>query len=476
MRMDKLMYIKGSWTGENLEKTEVMNPATGERIGSIPRGGRKETAIAIQAAHDAFEEWSNLNAYDRASYLEKLYERIMKNADRMAELMTLEMGKPLAESKGEVQYAASFIKWYAEEAKRVYGRTIPAQADNKRMMVVKQPVGVVGAITSWNFPAAMITRKLGPALAAGCTFILKPPNQTPLTAIMLVELCEEVGIPKGVVNLVSGNSAEIGDELLNNPLVRKITFTGSTEVGRELIKKGAEQVKKMSLELGGHAPIIIMDDADIEKAVNGVIASKFRNGGQTCICGNRIYVQEGIHDEFVVKFAEAAAKLNVGNGFDEEINIGPVIDKPGYEKIEEHVKNAVQHGAKVVLGGNGKTENNTYFYQPTIITDVTPDMLIMHEETFGPVAPIQKVKTEQEAIRLANDTEFGLAAYVFTENYSRGIRIAERLQYGIIGWNDGAPSAAQAPFGGMKQSGIGREGGIEGLEAYLETKYISIGL
>ncbi|MGM0900459.1 MAG: NAD-dependent succinate-semialdehyde dehydrogenase [Bacillota bacterium] len=474
--MDKLMYIKGSWTGENLEKTEVMNPATGERIGSIPRGGRIETEIAIQAAHDAFGQWSNLTAYDRASYLEKLYELIMKNVDRMAELMTLEMGKPLAESKGEVQYAASFIKWYAEEAKRVYGRTIPSQADNKRMMVVKQPVGVVGAITSWNFPAAMITRKLGPALAAGCTFILKPPNQTPLTAIMLVELCEKAGIPKGVVNLVSGNSAEIGDELLNNPLVRKITFTGSTEVGRELIKKGAEQVKKMSLELGGHAPIIIMDDADIEKAVNGVIASKFRNGGQTCICGNRIYVQEGIHDEFVGKFAEAASKLNVGNGFDEEINIGPVIDKPGYEKIEEHVKNAVQHGAKVILGGNGKVENNTYFYQPTIITDVNPDMLFMHEETFGPVAPIQKVKTAEEAIMLANDTEYGLAAYVFTENYSRGIRIAERLQYGIIGWNDGVPSAAQAPFGGMKQSGIGREGGIEGLEAYLETKYISIGL
>lgn len=470
------MYIKGSWIGENLEKTEVMNPATGERIGSIPRGGRKETEIAIQAAHEAFDQWSSLTAYDRASYLEKLYERIMKNADRMAELMTLEMGKPLAESRGEVQYAASFIKWYAEEAKRVYGRTIPAHADNKRMMVVKQPVGVVGAITSWNFPAAMITRKLGPALAAGCTFILKPPNQTPLTAIMLVELCEEAGIPKGVVNLVSGNSAEIGDELLNNPLVRKITFTGSTEVGRELIKKGAEQVKKMSLELGGHAPIIIMDDADIEKAVNGVIASKFRNGGQTCICGNRIYVQEGIHDEFVGKFAEAASKLNVGNGFDEGINIGPVIDKPGYEKIEEHVKNAVQHGAKVILGGNGKVENNTYFYQPTIITNVHPDMLIMHEETFGPVAPIQKVKTAEEAIMLANDTEYGLAAYVFTENYSRGIRMAEQLQYGIIGWNDGVPSAAQAPFGGMKQSGIGREGGMEGLEAYLETKYISIGL
>ncbi|WP_307852141.1 NAD-dependent succinate-semialdehyde dehydrogenase [Neobacillus rhizophilus] len=417
-----------------------------------------------------------MTAYDRAAYLEKLYILMMEKADEIAELMTSEMGKPLVESKGEVQYAASFIKWYAEEGKRVYGRTIPAHVDNKRMLVTKQPIGVVGAITPWNFPAAMITRKLGPALAAGCTFIVKPPNQTPLTAIMLIELCEQAGIPKGVVNLVSGNSSEIGEELLTNSHVSKITFTGSTEVGRELIKEGASQVMKMSMELGGHAPIIVMDDADVEKAVNGILASKFRNGVQTCICGNRIYVQEGIHDEFVEKFAAAASSLKVGNGLDEGINIGPIIDKAGYEKIDSHVQNAVSKGAKVVLGGYGKAENHTYFYEPTILTDVHPDMVIMHEETFGPVAPIQKVKTEEEAIEFANQTEYGLAAYVFTENYSRGIRIAERLNYGIVGWNDGVPSAAQVPFGGMKQSGIGREGGSEGLEAYLETKYISIGL
>ncbi|PWA10004.1 succinate-semialdehyde dehydrogenase (NADP(+)) [Pueribacillus theae] len=474
--MDKLLYINGSWTGENLDKVEVKNPATGELVGTVPNAGKKETREAIAAAYDAFPTWSKLTAYERAGYLEKLYDLMIESADEMGELMTREMGKPLGEAIGEVKYAADFIKWFAEEGKRVYGRTIPSHVDNKRMLVTKQPVGVVGAITPWNFPAAMITRKLGPALASGCTFIVKPPNETPLTAIMLVELCEKAGIPKGVVNLVTGEASEIGEEMLTNPHVSKITFTGSTEVGKLLLKQGADQVKKMSMELGGHAPIIVLDDADIDKAVNGALLSKFRNGGQTCICGNRIYVQEGIHDEFVEKFVAEASKLKVGNGLEEGIDIGPVISKKGYEKIDRHVQNAIKQGADCVLGGQGKVEGDTYFYNPTILTGVQPGMIIMNEETFGPVAPIQKVKTIEEAVKYANQTHYGLAAYVFTENYKKGIEVAESLQYGIVGWNDGVPSAPQSPFGGMKQSGLGREGGSEGIEEYLETKYIAVGL
>lgn len=474
--MEKLMYINGAWTGSSLSKIEVKNPATGELVGTVPKGGRKETREAIDAAHQAFSEWSKLTAYDRADYLEKLYEKMLNAADELAKVMTLEMGKPLQEAKGEVQYAATFLKWFAEESKRLYGRTIPSHVDSKRMLVIKQPVGVVGAITPWNFPAAMITRKLAPALAAGCTFIVKPADETPLTALFIAELCEEVGIPKGVVNVVTGEAAQIGEELLTNPHVHKVTFTGSTEVGKLLLKQGADQVKKMSMELGGHAPILVLDDADLDKAVAGSVLSKFRNGGQTCICGNRIYVQAGIHDEFVERFADAASKLKVGNGLEDGVDIGPVINRQGYEKIERHVQNALQHGASCVLGGNGAVNGDSYFYNPTVLTNVTPDMIIMNEETFGPVAPIQKIEDVDEAIQLANQTPYGLAAYVYTENYAKGIRIAEQLNYGIVGWNDAVPSAAQAPFGGMKQSGIGREGGIEGIEAYVETKYIAIGL
>ncbi|MGM7700833.1 NAD-dependent succinate-semialdehyde dehydrogenase [Pseudalkalibacillus sp. Hm43] len=475
--MEKGIFINNEWSDHGLEKTEVINPATGEVVGTVPRGGKKETRSAIDAAHDAFPGWSGLNAYDRAAYLEKLYELMMKHEDELAELMTSEMGKPLKESKGEVQYAASFVKWYAEEGKRVYGRTIPPSKDGKRMQVIKQPVGVVGAITPWNFPAAMITRKMAPALAAGCTFIVKPPNETPLTAVRLVELCEEAGFPKGVVNLVSGKSSEIGEELLSNPKVRKITFTGSTEVGKLLMKQASEQVKNLSLELGGHAPIVVLDDADVEHAAKQTVASKFRNGGQTCICGNRVYVQEKIYDEFIHHVVKETEKLKVGNGFEEGTDIGPMINKDAYEKVGKHVDNAVKQGAKCVHGGKGQeAENGTYFYEPTVLIDVEPSMLIMNEETFGPVAPIQKVKTDEEAVKYANMTPFGLAAYVFSENYSRGMKVVEALDYGIVGWNDGLPSAAQAPFGGMKQSGLGREGGIEGMEAYLETKYISIGM
>lgn len=474
--MNKLMYINGNWIGDELEPIVVNNPATGERVGTVPNAGRKETRQAIDAAYEAFPEWAKRTAYERADLLEKLYVRMLEATDELAEMMTLEMGKPLQESKGEVQYAASFIKWYAEEAKRLYGRTIPSHIDGKRMLVIKQPVGVVGAITPWNFPAAMITRKLAPALAAGCTFIVKPADESPLSALMIAELCEEVGIPKGVVNVVTGEASPIGEEMLTNPHVHKITFTGSTEVGKFLLKQGADQVKKMSMELGGHAPIIILDDADLDKAVNGALLSKFRNGGQTCICGNRIYVQASIHDAFVEKFTEATAKLKVGNGMEEGIDIGPVINKQGYEKIDRHVQNALNQGATCVLGGSGIVNGEAYFYNPTILTDVKPSMLIMNEETFGPVAPIQKVETIEEAIKYANQTPYGLASYVYTENYAKGIEIAERLHYGIVGWNDGVPSAAQAPFGGMKQSGVGREGGTEGIEAYVETKYIAVGL
>ncbi len=474
--MDKLMYINGDWVGSELEKLTVKNPATGEIVGTVPKAGEKETRLAIESANQAFCAWSQTTAYERSLYLERLYELMKAKKDELSRMITLEMGKPINEAKGEVEYGASFLKWFAEEGKRLYGRTIPSHIENKRMLVIKQPVGVVGAITPWNFPVAMITRKLGPALAAGCTIVIKPAEETPLSAVMLAELCNEAGLPKGVVNIVTGEPAPIGEEMLTNPLVKKITFTGSTEVGKMLLEKGAKQVKKMSMELGGHATVLVLNDADLDKAVKGAMLSKFRNGGQTCICANRIYVEEGIHDEFVKRFSMAAAQLKVGNGLEEDVQIGPIINESGYEKIERHVKNAIDNGAKCVVGGRAEIKNGAYFYYPTILTDVQPDMLIMNEETFGPVVPIQKVKSAEEAVKLANQTSYGLAAYVYTENYAKGIRISEELQFGIVGWNDPVPSAAQSPFGGVKESGLGREGGTEGIEAYVETKYISIGL
>ncbi|SDO48411.1 succinate semialdehyde dehydrogenase [Paenibacillus sp. yr247] len=475
--MDQLIYINGQWTGASLDKIPVHNPATSQIIGTVPKAGKKETRDAIDAAHSAFTSWSRLTAYERSEYLEKYYHLIIDNVNEIASILTLEMGKPLAEAKGEVRYAASFIKWFAEEGKRVYGRTIPSHVDGKEMLVLKAPVGVVAAITPWNFPAAMITRKMGPALAAGCTIVLKPAKQTPLTAIMLVKLAEQAGIPKGVVNLVTGNAAEIGGEFLSNPKVRKVTFTGSTEIGKELMIQAAQHVKNLSLELGGHAPILILDDADVDKAVKSVIASKFRNGGQTCICGNRVYVQEGIYIQFLEKLINETQQLKVGNGMDEGVDIGPLIDKNGFLKVDEHVHNATRLGAKCWVGGRRiEVQEDAYYYAPTVLSDVTQEMLIMNEETFGPVLPIQKVSTVEEAIAYANLTPYGLAAYVFTESHSLGMKVIHQLDFGIIGWNDGLPSAAQAPFGGMKESGLGREGGIEGLEAFLETKYVSIGL
>lgn len=471
-----LMNINGEWVGEELDTISVTNPANGGHVGTVPNGGKAEAESAIAAAHVAFGPWSQRTAYERAEYLKRLHQLMLDNQEDLAQIMTLEMGKPIHESRGEVNYAASFIEWFAEEGKRIYGETIPTHANSKRLQVWKKPVGVVAAITPWNFPAAMLTRKMGPALAAGCTIVIKPSSESPLTAVKLMELCEKAGFPAGVVNLVTGSSSKIAKEMMENENVRKLTFTGSTEVGKILIRQSADQVKRLSLELGGHAPLIVLDDANVDVAVKGVMASKFRNAGQTCICANRIYVQSGIYDQFVEKFAGAVEKLKVGNGVDESVDVGPLINQAGLDKVELHVRDAVTKGGTVVTGGKAVTKDGGVFFAPTVIKDVDQRMVLMQEETFGPVAPIQKVESEEEAIKLANDTPFGLAAYVFTENVARGVRVIEQLHYGIVGWNDGAPSAAQVPFGGMKQSGIGREGGHEGIEAFVESQYVSIGM
>jgi succinate-semialdehyde dehydrogenase/glutarate-semialdehyde dehydrogenase len=473
---DFLMYINGEWVGKNLEKLEVKNPANGQVVGSVPIGGEIETNQAIDSAHEAFQTWSQTTAYERAKYLKKLNDLILENQEELAQVMTIEMGKPIKESRGEAGSAATYIEWYAEEGKRIYGETVPSHIANKRMQVWKKPVGVVAAITPWNFPVAMLTRKMGPALAAGCTIVIKPSGESPLTAVKLVELCEKAGFPKGVVNLVTGSSSKIGKAIMENDKVRKVTFTGSTEVGKLLIKQSADQVKRLSLELGGHAPIIILDDANVDAAVQGVIASKFRNAGQTCVCGNRIYVQSGIHDTFLEKFTEAVKKLTIGDGVNEETDIGPLINQSSVDKVSRQVADALSKGASLLTGGKALTDEGGTFYTPTVLSGVDTSMVIMQEETFGPVAPVQKFETIKEAIQLANDTKYGLAAYVFTESVVKGTLLIEQLNFGIVGWNDGTPSAAQVPFGGMKESGIGREGGHEGLEAFLETQYVSIGM
>ncbi|MCZ2257395.1 NAD-dependent succinate-semialdehyde dehydrogenase [Sporosarcina sp. G11-34] len=473
---NNLMYINGEWVGKDLEKLEVVNPANGQVVGTVPIGGEAEANEAIDSAHEAFQTWSQTTAYERATYLKRLNDLILKNQEELAQVMTIEMGKPIKESRGEAASSATYIEWFAEEGKRIYGETVPSHIANKRMQVWKKPVGVVAAITPWNFPAAMLTRKMGPALAAGCTIVIKPSGESPLTAVKLVELCEEAGFPKGVVNLVTGSSSKIGKAMMENDKVRKVTFTGSTEVGKLLIRQSADQVKRLSMELGGHAPIIVLDDANVETAVKGAIASKFRNAGQTCVCGNRIYVQSGIHDEFVEKFTAAVKQLKIGDGINDEVDIGPLINQSSVDKVSRHVEDAVSKGASLLTGGKELTDENGTFYTPTVISGVDPSMIIMQEETFGPVAPIQKIETIEEAIQLANDTEYGLAAYVFTESVSKGTLLIEKLNFGIVGWNDGTPSAAQVPFGGMKESGLGREGGHEGLEAFLETQYVAIGM
>ncbi|MFB5660930.1 NAD-dependent succinate-semialdehyde dehydrogenase [Alteribacillus sp. HJP-4] len=475
--MDGKLYINGKWKDAANGSFDVVNPATGEKIGTAADGRKQETREAIEAAENAYEFWSKKTAAERAGYLKEIHRLMIEKKDKLGEMITHEMGKPLKEAKGEVEYAASFLEWFAEEGKRVYGDTVPSSSPDKRMMVIRQPVGVVGAITPWNFPQAMVTRKVAPALAAGCTVVLKPGEDTPLSAVMFAEICEEAGLPAGVFNLISTEEAsEIGGEMMENKAIRKVTFTGSTEVGKILMKQGADQIKKLSLELGGHAPIIVLDDADIDKAVQGSVASKFRNAGQTCVCGNRIYVQENIYDEFIEKFKAEVSKLNVGDGFKDGVDVGPLINKAGYEKVDRHVQDALDKGATLVHGGEGYEQSGAYFYYPTILKDITDEMVIMEEETFGPVAPVQKIKDEDEGVRLANNSPFGLASYFFTESLSRGMNVAEGLEFGIVGWNDGVPSAAQAPFGGWKQSGIGREGGYQGIDAFLETKYISMGI
>ncbi|MDR4433769.1 succinate-semialdehyde dehydrogenase [Bacillus tequilensis] len=460
------------------DQLTVYNPATGEEIKTIPQQSAKEVEEAIERSHQAFKTWSKTSANERASLLKKWYELIVKHKEELADLITKENGKPYQEAVGEVLYGAGYIEWFAEEAKRVYGRTVPAPTTGKRIVVTRQPVGPVAAITPWNFPNAMITRKAAPALAAGCTFIIKPAPDTPLSAYELARLAYEAGIPKDVLQVVIGDGEEIGNVFTSSPKIRKITFTGSTPVGKILMKNSADTVKHVSMELGGHAPLIVDEDANIDLAVEQAMVSKYRNAGQTCVCANRLIVHESIKDEFAAKLSEQVSKLKVGNGLEEGVNVGPIINKRGFEKIISQIDDAVEKGAKVLAGGtyDRNDDKGCYFVNPTVLADVDTSMNIMHEETFGPVAPIVTFSDIDEAIQLANDTPYGLAAYFFTENYRRGIYISENLEYGIIGWNDGGPSAVQAPFGGMKESGIGREGGSEGIEPYLETKYLSIGL
>ncbi|MGX1265271.1 succinate-semialdehyde dehydrogenase/glutarate-semialdehyde dehydrogenase [Rossellomorea marisflavi] len=467
------LLINGQQTGQDLDTIEVINPATSDVIATVPNGSTKEAQDAVDAASEAFKSWSKHSAYERSELVRKWHDLIHENREDLARTMTLEQGKPFKEALGEIDYANGYISWFAEEGKRVYGEQIPATQRDKRMFVTKQPVGVVAVITPWNFPAAMITRKVAPALAAGCTVVIKPAELTPLTAFKLAHLAEEAGIPKGVINVVSGDSKTIGEAWTDDTRVRKLTFTGSTPVGKILMKNSADTMKKISLELGGHAPSIVTQDADLDKAVKGVVASKYRNAGQTCVCTNRIYVHESIVDEFTEKYVAEVKKLKVGNGLEEGVDIGPLIDDRAVDKVKKHIEDAVDKGAEIATGGSVK---EGLFFEPTVLTGVTDDMLCMSEETFGPLAPITTFKTEEEAVERANDSIYGLAAYVFTENISRGIAICEQLEYGIVGLNDGGPSAPQAPFGGFKQSGLGREGGHQGMDEYLEVKYISVGL
>jgi succinate-semialdehyde dehydrogenase / glutarate-semialdehyde dehydrogenase len=468
-------YIDGAWVDADGGGTiPVENPANGERLGTVPKMGAAETRRAIAAADRAMPAWQAKTAKERAGILRKWFELMMANQEDLAQLMTAEQGKPLTESRGEIAYAGAFIEWFAEEGKRIYGDTIPAHGADKRIVVLKQPIGVCGAITPWNFPSAMITRKAGPALASGCTMVLKPASQTPFSALALCELAERAGVPKGVFSCVTGTAKEIGGEITSNPTVRKVTFTGSTEIGKLLMAQCAATVKKTSMELGGNAPFIVFDDADLDAAVKGAIASKYRNAGQTCVCANRILVQDGVYDAFAKKLADAAGAMKVGNGAEAGIVIGPLIDMKAIEKVEQHVADALKKGARVVIGGKRHALGGS-FYQPTVLADVTTDMMVTREETFGPVAPLFRFKTDAEAIKMANDTEFGLAAYFYTRDIGRVWRVAEALEYGIVGINEGIISTEIAPFGGVKESGIGREGSKYGIEEFLEVKYLCMG-
>ena len=466
-------FIDGAWVGE--ARMPVIDKATGEEIARVPAMGAAETHAAIEAAHRAFPAWSKLLAKERSKIIRRWYELIIEHADELALLLTKEQGKPLAEAKGEIIYGAAFVELFAEEAKRVYGETIPTHKPDARVVIMKQPVGVVAAITPWNFPSAMITRKVSPALAAGCTVVVKPAEDTPLSALALAELAQRAGVPKGVLNVVTAKDpVPVGRALTESPLVRMVTFTGSTEVGKILMEQAARTVKRVGMELGGNAPFIVFDDADLDRAVAGAMASKFRNAGQTCVCANRFLVQDGVYDAFAEKLTAAVKKLKVGAGTESGVTVGPLINKDAVRKVEEHVADAIGHGASVVVGGKpSKLGGN--FYEPTVLTGVTPQMKVAREETFGPVAPLFRFKTEEEAVRMANDTPFGLAAYFFTRDLGRCWRVAEALEYGIVGVNEGITSTEIAPFGGMKESGIGREGSHHGIEEFLETKYTLMG-
>ena len=468
-------YVDGGWVdADNRTRFDVDNPATGNVVGSVPNMGAAETRRAIDAANAALPAWRSRPAKERANILRKWYELILANADDLALLMTTEQGKPMTEAKAEVVYGASFVEWFAEEAKRVYGDVIPTPTNDRRLLVIKQPIGVCAAITPWNFPVAMITRKVSPGLAAGCTIVLKPAEQTPFSALALAELAERAGIPKGVLNIVTGDAETIGKELCANPVVRKLTFTGSTEVGRILMRQSADTIKKLSLELGGNAPFIVFDDADLDAAAEGALASKYRNAGQTCVCANRIYVQDKVHDAFAEKLAAKIRALKVGPGTEAGVNIGPLIDDAGIRKVEDHVADAVGKGAKVVMGGKRHSLGGR-FYEPTLLTDMKPEMKVTREETFGPVAPLFRFRDDAEAVALANASEFGLCAYFYSRDVGRIFRAAEALEAGIVGVNVGIISNEVAPFGGVKQSGLGREGSKYGIEEFLEIKYIALG-
>ena len=464
-------YIDGKWVSGKAV-IDVTNPVNEDVIASVPNLGAAETKSAIEAAAKAQKAWGLKPAKERTAILRKWYNLMLENQEDLAQIMTAEQGKPLAESRGEVVYGASFIEFFAEEAKRIYGETIPSPWPTSRIVTIRQPIGVVGAITPWNFPNAMITRKAGPALAAGCSFVCKPASETPLSALALGELAERAGIPAGVFNVVTGSAKPIGGELTSNPLVRLLTFTGSTEIGKLLMQQCASTVKKVGMELGGNAPFIVFDDADLDAAVQGAMASKYRNAGQTCVCANRILVQDKVYDKFTEKFAEAVKKLKVGNGAEQGVTTGPLINPAAVKKVREHIDDAVKKGAKLVAGGKELGGN---FFEPTILRDVTTEMAVAREETFGPVAPLFRFKTEEEAIRMANDTEFGLACYFYARDIGRIWRVAEGLEYGIVGINEGIISTEVAPFGGMKESGIGREGSKYGIEDFLEIKYLCMG-
>lgn len=466
-------FIDGQWVGAEAPQIDVTDPATGEVIATVPSLGAKETREAIEAAHRAQKEWAARPAKERAAVLRRWFDLMMENQDDLAAILTAEQGKPLTEAKGEIAYAASFVEYYAEEAKRIYGSIVPAPTNDRRIVVLKQPIGVCAAITPWNFPAAMITRKAGPALAAGCSMVVKPATATPISAFALAELGARAGLPAGLLSVITGKAGAIGGEMTSNALVRKVTFTGSTEIGKELMAQSAATVKKVALELGGNAPFIVFDDADIDTAVEGAVASKYRNTGQTCICTNRFLVQSKVHDAFVEKLTAKVAALKIGSGFEEGVAQGPLIDMAAVEKVEEHIADALAGGAKVTTGGKRHAKGGSFF-EPTVITGMKPEMKASREETFGPLAPVFRFETDEEALALANDTPFGLASYFYSRDIGRVWRVAEALEYGLVGVNAGIISTEVAPFGGLKESGLGREGGPWGIEEFLEVKYVAM--